>query len=75
MASLSDSSKTISFLAVKAITSFIRNHEKDTQVIMSFRDCLPLVLKNITDSIVDNTDNEELQKPPLAALAQRASVV
>ena len=49
-------------MAVKAITSFIRNHEKDTQVIMSFRDCLPLVLKNITDSIVDNTDNEELQK-------------
>jgi hypothetical protein len=49
-------------LAVKAITSFIRNNEKDNQTIMLFRDCLPLVLKNVQDSIVDNTDNEELQK-------------
>jgi len=60
--SLSDSDKKISFLAVKAITAFIKNHEKDTQVIFSFRDCLPLVLKNVQESVVDNTDNEELQK-------------
>jgi hypothetical protein len=32
-------------LAVKAITSFIKNHEKEMNVIMSFRDCLPLILK------------------------------
>jgi len=62
MASLSDTNKSISYLAVKAITSFIRNNEKDNQTIMLFRDCLPLVLKNVQDSIVDNTDNEELQK-------------
>lgn len=60
--SLSDSDKTISFLAVKAITSFIKNHEKDTQTILLFRDCLPAILKNIQESVNDNTDNEELQK-------------
>lgn len=60
--SLADENKSISFLAVKAITSFIKNHEKDIQVIMPFRDCLPLLLKNVQESVVDNTDNEELQK-------------
>ena len=29
---------------------------------MSFRDCLPLILRNIQESVNDNTDNEELQK-------------
>lgn len=62
MQSLADTNKTISFLAVKAITSYIKNHEKDTTIIMSFRDCLPLILKNIQESVTDNTDNEELQK-------------
>lgn len=32
-------------MAVKAITSFIKNHEKDNQTIMLFRDCLPALLK------------------------------
>ena len=35
----------ISYLAVKAVTSFIKNHEKENNLIMSFRDCLPLFLK------------------------------
>lgn len=62
MQSLSDTNNTISFLAVKAITSFIKNHEKEVNIIMSFRDCLPLILRNIQESVNDNTDNEELQK-------------
>lgn len=60
--SLSDSHKNISFLAVKAITSFMKNHEKDTNIILSFRDCLPLLLRNIKQSVADDDDNEELQK-------------
>lgn len=60
--SLADSSKTISYLAVKAITAFIKNHEKEMNIIMGFKDCLPLILQNVKSSIEDNTDNEELQK-------------
>lgn len=42
----------ISFLAVKAVTAFIRNHEKDQKTIMNFRDCLPLLLKvRLTTSV------------------------
>lgn len=60
--SLADGSKTISYLAVKAITAFIKNHEKEMNIIMGFKDCLPLILQNVKSSIEDNTDNEELQK-------------
>jgi importin-5 len=59
---LSDPDKTISFLAVKAVTSFVRNHEKDIKSIMSFRDCLPLLLENISKSVIDDDDDEDLQK-------------
>lgn len=52
----------ISFLAVKAITAFIKNHEKEMNVIMGFKDCLPSILLNVKASIEDNTDNEDLQK-------------
>lgn len=60
--SLADTDKTISYLAVKAITAFIKNHEKEMNVIMGFKDCLPSILQNIKSSIEDNTDNEDLQK-------------
>lgn len=60
--SLSDPNKNISYLAVKAVTSFLKNHENENQTISLFRDCLPLLLKNVQESAVDNTDNEELQK-------------
>lgn len=60
--SLADTDKTISFLAVKAITAFIKNHEKEMNIIMGFKDCLPLILQNVKASIEDNTDNEDLQK-------------
>ena len=60
--SLADNNKTISYLAVKAITAFIKNHEKDMNIIMGFKDCLPLILQNVKSSIEDNTDNEYLQK-------------
>jgi hypothetical protein len=60
--SLSDQNKNISFLAVKAITSFLKNHEKETSTIMNFRDCLPLILSNTEQSVVDDNDNEEIQK-------------
>lgn len=62
MRSLQDSNKSISYLAVKAVTAFIKNHEKEMQVYMSFRDCLPALLLNIKSSIEDNSDNEDLQK-------------
>jgi len=62
MRSLVDTNKTISYLAVKAITAFIKNHEKEMNVIMSFKDCLAPILQNIKSSIEDNTDNEDLQK-------------
>lgn len=62
MSSLTDTNKTISFLAVKAITAFIKNHEKEMNVIMGFKDCLPSILLNVKASIEDNTDNEDLQK-------------
>jgi len=62
MRSLTDTNKTISFLAVKAITAFIKNHEKEMNVIMGFKDCLPHILQNVKASIEDNTDNEDLQK-------------
>lgn len=60
--SLADTDKTISYLAVKAITAFIKNHEKEMNIIMGFKDCLPLILQNVKSSIEDNTDNEDLQK-------------
>jgi len=62
MRSLSDTNKSISYLAVKAVTAFIKNHEKEMQIYMSFRDCLPAFLVNIKSSIEDNSDNEDLQK-------------
>lgn len=43
--SLADSHTNISFLAVKAVTAFMKNHEKNIQVINSFKDCLPLILR------------------------------
>lgn len=49
-------------MAVKAITAFIKNHEKEMNIIMGFKDCLPPVLANVKASIEDNTDNEDLQK-------------
>lgn len=62
MRSLADTNKNISYLAVKAVTAFIKNHEKELTIYMSFRDCLPALLVNIKASIEDNTDNEDLQK-------------
>jgi len=47
---------------VKAITAFIKNHEKEMNVVMGFKDCLPAILQNVKASIDDNTDNEDLQK-------------
>ncbi|RNA44474.1 Importin-5, partial [Brachionus plicatilis] len=60
--SLSDPNRAISHLAVKAITSFLKNHETEQATVMLFRDCLPLLLKNVQESAADNSDNEELQK-------------
>ncbi len=47
---------------MKAITAFIKNHEKEMNVVMGFKDCLPAILQNVKASIDDNTDNEDLQK-------------
>jgi hypothetical protein len=60
--SLADTSKAISFLAVKPITASIKNHEKEMNIIMGLKDCLPLILHNVKLSIEGNTDNEDLQK-------------